>query len=141
MKGVKNTKNIVSKDLKSQQKKNYTGIGNMKEKHWNRKKWLLANGMVEIKIVDSFNQYPTIYIYEFLNIKVKTKTLHWYLRYLVYFWKPSLYSIEICLIMGQTMFLKEGWFYSFSFKKLIFTNTKDCNRHPLSKWSRVFKNF
>lgn len=32
--------------------------------------------MVEIKIVDSFNQYPTIYIYVFLNIKVKTKTLH-----------------------------------------------------------------
>lgn len=31
MKGVKNTKNIASEDLKSQQKKNNTGIGNIKE--------------------------------------------------------------------------------------------------------------
>lgn len=63
----------------------------MKEKqYWNwehrgktlkQKEWLLANGMVEIKIVDidSFNQYPTIYIYVFLNIKTKSKKLHLYL--------------------------------------------------------------
>lgn len=59
MKGVKNTKNIASKDLKFQQKKNYTGIGSIKGKHQNKKKWLLANGMDEIKIVDSFNQQFT----------------------------------------------------------------------------------
>lgn len=79
MKGVKNTKNIASEDLKSQQKKNNTGIGNIKENQWNKKKWLLANGMVEIKIADSFNQYPTIYMRVFLNIEMKTKKLHFYL--------------------------------------------------------------
>lgn len=88
--GVKNTKNMASKDLKSQWKKNNTGIGNTEEKHWNKKKWLLANGMVEIKIVDidSFNQYPTIYIYVFLNIKTKSKKLHLYL--MIYFWNTLL---------------------------------------------------